>query len=130
MRYYQFNNQLSLYPNSTRLCNAINYMLLMNEIQRFIVENVFYSLNKIPNFNCDRIKNQLLLYICSKGRVEKSEFVYAIQLGYTFLLQNSDLVITILMGALANNISDSIIYTSFAISIKNKHRKSNKIFNL
>lgn len=59
-----------------------------------------------------------------------SKVVYAIELGYTLLLQDFKLVIIILINAMVDNISDSIIYTNFFIGIKNKHRKSNAIFNL
>ncbi len=78
--HYQFNNELGLYPDSTRLYNAIDGMLLMNEMQRLIIDKVFYNLRHIPNFNDDRIEDQLLLYICGEGGVRKNKVVYAIEL--------------------------------------------------
>ena len=51
-------------------------------------------------------------------------------MGYTFLLQNSDLVITTLMGAIADNIGGSTIHACLIISIKNRNEKLNTIFNL
>ena len=98
---------------------------------RFIVEKVFYSLNKIPNFNYNRIlENQLLIYICGEGGVGNSKIIHAIELGYTLLLQNFDLVITAPISTTVDNIIDSTIYISFAIGVKNRYRKSNIIFNL
>ena len=81
----QSDNQLGLHPDSTRLCNAINHVLPVNEIQMLIVEKVFHSLNRIPAFNYDWIKDQLLLYICGKGGVRMNRIVYAIELGYALL---------------------------------------------
>lgn len=54
---YLSNNQLGFYLDSVRLCNSINYVLPMNEMQKLIVEKVFYSPSKIPNFNCDQIED-------------------------------------------------------------------------
>lgn len=89
---------------------------------RLIIEKVFTNLNNITNFNYDQIENQLLLYIYGKGKVGKNRVVQAIELEYTLLLQNSDLVIIALMGATTNNIGNSIIYISFVISVKKKYR--------
>lgn len=130
IRYCQSDNQLGLHPDSTKLCNAIDRVLLMNEMQRLIVEKVFHSLSKIPNFNCDRIEDQLLLYICGEGGVRKSRIVHAIELGCALLLRDSDLVITAPMGAAADNIGGSTIHTSLAIGVRNRHGKSNAISNL
>ncbi len=51
--YYQSDNKLGLHPESAKLCNIINRILPINEIQRFIIEKVFCNLKNIPNFNCD-----------------------------------------------------------------------------
>lgn len=105
-------------------------MLPINEIQRLIVENVFYNLRNIPNFNCDRIEDQLLLYIRGKGGIGKSRVVYAIELECIFLSRDSDLLITTPIGAATDNISGSTILTSLAIGVKNRNGKSNTISNL
>ncbi len=99
----------------------------MNEMQSLIVEKVFHSLNKISNFNCDRIEDQLLLYIRSEGGVRKSRVVHAIGIGCALLLQNSNLVITTPTSVVADNIGGSTIYTSLAIGIRNRYGKSNTI---
>ena len=49
----QSDNQLSLYPYSIRLYNAIDCVLPINEMQRLIIEKVLHSLSRIPNFKCD-----------------------------------------------------------------------------
>ncbi len=102
----------------------------MNEMQKLIVEKVFYSLSKISNFNCDWIKDQLLLYIHGEGGVGKSRIIHAIEMECALLLQNSDLIITTPTGAVANNIGGSTIYTSLAIGVRNRYGKSNVISNL
>ncbi len=130
IRYYQSDYQLGIHFDSARLCNAINRVLPMNEMQRLIVEKVFYSPSKISNFNCDQIKDQLLFYICGKGGVGKSKVVHAIEMGYALLSQNSDLVITAPTSAVTDNIGGSIIHTSFAIGVRNRHGKLNAISNL
>lgn len=101
----------------------------MNQMQRFIVEKVFYSPSKIFHFNCDWIKDQLLLYIYGKSGVRRTKIIYAIELRCVVLLRDFDLVITIPKSGAANNISGSTIYTSFAIGVKNRYKKSNTIFN-
>lgn len=55
--YCPSNNLLGLHFNAARLCNAINCISPVNEMQRLIVEKVIYSLNNISNFNCDLIEN-------------------------------------------------------------------------
>ncbi len=102
----------------------------MNEMQRLIVEKVFHSLSKISNFNCDRIEDQLLLYICGEGGVGKSRVVHAMEIGCALLSRNSDLVITAPIGAVADNISGSTIHTSLALGVRNRHGKSNAISKL
>lgn len=99
-------------------------------MQKLIIEKVFYSLSKIPNFNCDQIDDQLLLYIYGEGRVGKSRIVHAMEIEYGLLLQDLDLVITIPTRVIANNIGGSTIHTSLAIGIKNRHENSNAISNL
>lgn len=71
-----------------------------------------------------------MLYIRREGGVRKSQVIHAIKLGCNLLLQDSDLVIIALTGTTADNIGDSTIYTSFAIGIRNRHRKSNILSNL
>ncbi len=102
----------------------------MNEIQRLMVEKGFYSLSNIPNTNCDQIKDQLLLYICNKSRVKKSRVVHGIELRCTLLLQDLDLVIIALTDIVVDNIGGNTIYTSLAIGIRNRYKKSNTISNL
>ena len=53
IHYCQCDNDLSLHPESTKLCNAINYVLPMNEMQMLMIEKMFYSPNNISNSNCD-----------------------------------------------------------------------------
>lgn len=130
IRYCQSDYQIGLHPNSTKLSNAIKCVLPMNEMWRLIIEKVFHSLSKIPNFNCDWIENQLFLYICAEGRVEKNKVVHAIELEYAPLLQDSDLVITTSINAATDDICDSTIYINLAIGVRNKYGKSNAIFNL
>lgn len=84
--YSQSDNELGLYFESTKLYNAINYILLINEMERLIEEKMFYSLSNISNSNCDQIKNKLLLYIHNKSGVGKSRVIYAIKLKCIFLL--------------------------------------------
>lgn len=95
-----------------------------------IIKKVFYSLKYISNFNYDWIEDRLLLYIYSKSRVKKSKIIYMIKLRYIILLQDFDLIITTLISAIVDNIGDSIIYISLAISIKNRHKKWNTISHL
>ncbi len=102
----------------------------MNEMQRLIVEKVFHSLSQISNFNCDWIEDHLLLYIRVEGGVGKSRAVHAIEMGCALLSQNSDLVITAPTDATADNIGGNTIHTSLAIGVRNRHKKSNTIFNL
>ena len=71
-----------------------------------------------------------MLYIYDEGGVGKSRIVYATELGCVLLLCNSDLVITILMGVVADNIGGRTIHTSLAIGIRNRHGKLNTISNL
>ena len=85
IRYCQFDNDLGFHPESTKLCDAIDRVLPINEMQRLIIEKVFYSLSNIPNSNCDQIEDQLLLYICGKGGVRKSRVVHTMELGCTLL---------------------------------------------
>ncbi len=99
-------------------------------MQRLIVEKVFHSLSKISNFNCDRIEDQLLVYIRGEGGVGKSRIVHAIEMGCTLLSRNSDLVITVPTGTAADNIGGSTIHTSLTIGVRNIHGKSNVISNL
>lgn len=99
-------------------------------MQRRIVEKDFHSLNKIPNFNFGWIKDQMLLYIRSKSGIGKNKIINAIELGCFFLLQNFDFIITTPTDTRTDNISSSTIYISLVIGIKNRHRKSNMIFNL
>lgn len=101
----------------------------MNEMQRLIVEKVFYSLSNTSKINCDRIEDQLLLYIRGEGGVGKSRVVHAIELGCTILSRDSDLVITAPTGAAADNIGGSTIHTTLAIGVRNRHGKSNAISN-
>lgn len=72
----------------------------------------------------------MLLYIYGKGKVGKKKVVHGIELECVFLSQNSDLVITNPMGAVADNINGNTIYTSLSIDVKNRHEKSNLIPNL
>ncbi len=72
----------------------------------------------------------MLLYIRDKSGVKKSRVIHVIEIRYAFLSQNSDLVITALTGAAADNISGSTIHMSLAIGVRNKHEKSNAISNL
>ncbi len=130
IRHCQSDNKLDLHLDSTRLCDAIDRVLPMNEMQRLIVEKVFYNLRNIPNFNCDRIEDQLLLNICGEGGVGSSRVVHAIELGYILLSRDSDLVIIAPIGAAADNIGGSTIYTSLAIGVRNRNGKSNTISNL
>ncbi len=130
IRHCQSDNKLGLHPDSAKFCDAIDRVLSMNKMQRLIVEKVFYNLRNIPNFNCDRIEDQLLLYICGEGGVGKSRVVYVIELGCTFLSRDSNMVITAPTGAAADNIGGSTIHTSFAIGVRNRNRKSNAISNL
>ncbi len=102
----------------------------MNKMQRLIVEQVFYNLRNIPNFNYDQIEDQLLLYIRGKGGVGKSRVGHAIELGCTLLSQDSDLVITTPTDAAVDNIGGSTIHTSLAIGVRNRNGKSNAISNL
>ncbi len=84
----------------------------------------------MPKFNIDRIEDQLLLYIRGEGGVGKSRVVHAIELGCNLLLRDSDLVITAPTDAAADNIGGSTIHTSLAISIRNRHGKSNILSSL
>ena len=120
IHYCQSDNELGLYPEFTKLYNAINYILPMNEIQRLIVEKVFYCLTNIPNSNDDWVEDQLLLYICDKGGIKKCRVVYAIKLRYILLSQDSDLIITTPIDTTANNIDGSTFHTSLAIGVRNK----------
>ncbi len=128
--HYQSNNELGLHPDSARLCDTIDHILPINEMQKLIVEKVFYNLRNISNFNCDWIKDQLLLYICRKDRVGKNKVVHTIELGCTLLSQDSDLVITTPTSATADNIDGSTIYTGLVIDVRNRHKKLNAISNL
>ena len=130
MCYCQFDNQLGFHPDSARLYNVINYVLPINKMQRPIVKKDFHSLSKIPNFNCDQIEDQLLLYICGNGGVGKNKVIYVIELGCILLLRNSDLVITAPTGTKADNIGGSTIHISLDIDVRNRHEKSNTISNL
>lgn len=82
----QSDNELGLHPDFTKFCNIIDYVLPINEMQRLIVGKVFYNLHNIPNFNCNWIEDQLLLYICGENIIGKSKTVHIIELEYTFLL--------------------------------------------
>lgn len=128
--YCQFDNKWDLHPKFIKLCNTMNCVLAMNEMQKFIVEKVSYSLSHILNSNCDWIKDQLLLYICGKDVVKKNRVIHSIKLEYTLLLWDSDLIIIAPTDATADNIDGSTIYTSLIIRVKNRYEKSNTIFNL
>lgn len=60
----------------------------------------------------------MLFYICYKDGVRKNSVVHAIEMGYVFLLQNFDLVITTPVSAAADNIGGSTIHIYLAISVK------------
>lgn len=72
----------------------------------------------------------MFFYICSEGRVRKNRVIHAIELRYTLLSRDLDLVITALIGVTVDNIGINIIHTSLAIGVKNKNGKLNIIFNL
>lgn len=71
-----------------------------------------------------------MLYIYSNNKIKKKRVLYTIKLKYVFLLQNSDFIITASINTIVDNINISIIYTSLAINMKNKYKKSNIIANL
>ena len=60
-------NDLGLHLESIKLCDAIDRVLPINEMQRLIVEKVFYSLSNIPNFNCDQIEDQFCFTFTAKA---------------------------------------------------------------
>lgn len=51
--YCQSNNKLDFYFEFAKQYNIIDYILSINEMQRFIVEKVLFRLNNIFNSNCD-----------------------------------------------------------------------------
>lgn len=50
-------------PDIISFCKTINCVLLMNKMQRLIMQKVFYCLINRYDFCCNKIQNQLLLYI-------------------------------------------------------------------
>ena len=72
----------------------------------------------------------MLLYNYDKSEVRKNKVIYIIKLEYIFLLQNFDFIITALMDIIINNIDGSIIHINFFISVKNRYKKLNTIFDL
>lgn len=72
----------------------------------------------------------MLLYIYGKGKVRKNRVVRVIELRFTLLSQDSDLIITAPTTAAADDIGSSTIHTSLDMGIRNQQGKLNAILNL
>ncbi len=78
-------NRLDNNPKAIILCDITQDQLLLNHLQRVVVEKVLNHAIYNKENQCHLRSDQLLLYIRGEGGVGKSRIVKAIYLGFSFL---------------------------------------------
>lgn len=98
------------------VCDQIQVLLLLNKLQRSIVESILDFIIKNKGTIYFDIDQQLLIYIKSRGGVRKSRVIKAIKIDFTLLGKRKKLVISALISSLANGIDGSIVYTALRVN--------------
>lgn len=80
-----------------------------------IMEEIFYHAITVRRNQYSNRSQQLLFYIKNKDGVEKSWVIKAIHMRFMFLKKYSKLLLAVLMGIVAANISRTIVYNVLSI---------------
>lgn len=118
---------LGLNPDAVILCNTIKIIFPINEIQRLIVESTLHHIILITVLNCVQKELQLILYIQGESRIDKSQVINVIELGFSLLSCRADLVLAAPIRAIASNIKKSTIHTYLGIGVRNNQKNTNKV---
>lgn len=109
------NDCLGENPQAIILCHIIQDRLLLNHLQRIVVEEALNHAIINKRRQCQDKCDQLLLYVRGEGGVGKSRVVKAIHLGFSFLKRRSELLIAAPTGAATANIGGATIYGALNI---------------
>ncbi len=97
------------------LYDIIQDRLLLNYLQRLVIEKVLnYAIRNEKN-QCHLRNDQLLLYVRGERRVGKSRIVKSIYLGFSFLKRQKALLIAALTRAATANIGGATIHGALSI---------------
>lgn len=83
------------------LCYIIQNWLLLNYLQRVVVEKVLNLVIIYKRHQCQDRSDQFLLYVREEGRVGKNEFVQAIFIGFSFFKKQTEFLITLTGASVA-----------------------------
>ncbi len=115
------SSRLSDNPQAIILCDIIQDRLLLNHLQRVVVEKVLNHTICNKGNQCHLRNDQLLLYVREERGVGKSRIVKAIHLGFSFLKRRKELLIAAPAGAAAANIGGATIHGVLSIDIALKN---------
>ena len=98
------------------VANHIHIVLLLNTLQRLVLEKVFDHVIQIKRRLCIMRKDQLLLYIKGEGNVRKSCVIHVLEMRFTLLARRNELMLVALMQCAAEGIEESTVYTVLSIN--------------
>lgn len=99
------------------ICDHTHLLLLLNQLQRLIVEGILDHTIKFKRKMFLDSGEQLLIYIKGEGRVGKSRVVKVIKIGFILLSRRKELVISAPTSFVVNDIGRSIVYTALGIKL-------------
>lgn len=98
------------------IADHIHVVLLLNTLQRLVVEGVLDHVIQNKSRLCVIREDQLLLYVQGKRGVGKSRVIYELEMGFTLMDRRHELMIFASTGCAAKDIGGSTMYKALSIS--------------
>lgn len=123
------SNVLSLNNDFVIVIDHIHAILSLNELQKFLIENILNHVIMCQKKFCIKRKNQFLLYIRNENEIEKNRVVKTLKLKFFFLKKRKKLIFIAFTKCAIDNIKNNIIHTflNFSIFFKNFKKRLHKI---
>ena len=114
-------------PQACVLCDIIETWLLLNYLQRTVVEETLHNAITVGGNQCSERSQQLLLYVRGERGVGKSRVVKAIHMRFMFLERQSELLLAAPTGAAAANISGATVHGALSIDNRMRSKKQKTV---
>lgn len=102
--------------NCKSVVDHIYAVLLLNTLERLVVEGVLDYVIRKKEKLCITRKDQLLLYIWKQRDIGKSCVIYILKMSFTLLDKKNELILLALTGYIIKAIRRNMMYTVLSIS--------------
>ena len=99
------------------IVNHIYTRLLLNQLQRFVVEKILNYIIKFTTNPCEKRNNQLLLYVKKQNNVEKNRTIKILQIKFACFKKQHELIVIALIECAVDAIKIDTVHIALNINI-------------